>query len=71
MAARKSCGSTTRPKEMFIGFLKGVAYVRSDAFFWTFGDGIGLDAIIDQLPYAILLLFDITLMKLVVKMFAE
>ena len=46
-------------KEMFIGFLKGVAYVRSDGFFWTFGDGIGLDAIIDQLPYAILLLFDI------------
>ena len=36
---------------MFIGFLKGVAYVRSDAFFWSFGDGIGL-AIIDQLPYA-------------------
>ena len=34
-------------KELFFGFLKGLAYVRSDAWFFTFGDGIGLDAIID------------------------
>jgi len=46
-------------KEFFLGFLNGLAYVRSDAWFFTFGDGIGLDAIIDQLPYAILLLFDV------------
>ena len=46
-------------KELFFGFLKGLAYVRSDAWFFTFGDGIGLDAIIDQLSYAVLLLFDV------------
>ena len=46
-------------KELFYGFLKGLAYVRSDSWFFTFGDGIGLDAIIDQLPYAIISYFDI------------
>ena len=42
----------------FFGFLKGLAFVRSDGWFFTYGDGIGLDAIIDQMPYAILLMFD-------------
>ena len=45
-------------KELFFGFLKGLAFVRSDGWFFTYGDGIGLDAIIDQMPYAILLMFD-------------